>query len=48
MLLEAFLALTGRADLDLKPVIDLNHGRSVNQYEHPAGRQGARPPADHR
>lgn len=35
-LLESFLALTGRADLDLKPVIDLNAGRSVNQYEHPA------------
>jgi hypothetical protein len=36
MLLETFMALTGRADLDLKPVIDLNTGRSVNQYEHPA------------
>ena len=36
MLLEQFVALTGRADLALKPVIDLNTGRSVNQYEHPA------------
>jgi hypothetical protein len=36
MLLETFQALTGRADLVLKPVIDLNEGRSVNQYEHPA------------
>ncbi|GAB3262603.1 DUF222 domain-containing protein [Nocardioides dilutus] len=36
MLLETFLALTCRADLTLKPVIDLNTGRSVNQYEHPA------------
>jgi len=36
MLLETFMALTGRAELDLKPVIDLNTGRSVNQYEHPA------------
>ena len=35
MLLESFLALTGRADLTVKPVIDLNEDRSVNQYEHP-------------
>ncbi len=35
MLLEQFVALTGRADVDLRPVIDLNEGRSVNQYEHP-------------
>lgn len=35
MLLEDLVALTGRADVELKPVIDLNHGRSVNQYEHP-------------
>ena len=35
MLLEPFLTLTGRADLTIKPVIDLNEGRSVNQYEHP-------------
>jgi hypothetical protein len=35
MLLESFLALTGRADVELRPVIDLNQGRSVNQYEHP-------------
>jgi hypothetical protein len=36
MLLDSFLALTGRADLELKPVVDLTQGRSVNQYEHPA------------
>jgi hypothetical protein len=36
MLLESFAALTSRADLVVKPVIDLNQGRSVNQYEHPA------------
>jgi hypothetical protein len=35
MLLESFLALTGRADLVVKPVIDLNTEQSVNQYEHP-------------
>jgi hypothetical protein len=35
MLLEEFTRLTGRADIDLLPVIDLNHGRSVNGYEHP-------------
>ena len=28
--------LLGRVDIDLKPVIDLNSVRSVNQYEHPA------------
>ena len=36
MLLDQFVELTGRADLELQPVIDLNQGRSVNQYEHPA------------
>jgi hypothetical protein len=35
MLLDHFVQLTGRADLELQPVIDLNRGRSVNQYEHP-------------
>lgn len=35
MLLEQFIDLTGRADLDLLPVVDLNDGRSVNGYEHP-------------
>jgi hypothetical protein len=36
MLLEQFADLVGRVDLQLLPVIDLNHGRSVNHYEHPA------------
>lgn len=35
MLLEQFIELTGRANIELLPVIDLNEGRSVNQYEHP-------------
>lgn len=35
MLLDDFVRLTGRADVELKPVIDLNQGRSVNYYEHP-------------
>jgi hypothetical protein len=36
MLLATYGALIARADIELKPVIDLNQGRSVNQYEHPA------------
>ena len=36
MLLETYRTLIGRADIELKPVVDLNRGRSVNQYEHPA------------
>lgn len=34
-LLDDVCRLLGRLDIDLKPVIDLNAGRSVNQYEHP-------------
>ena len=36
MLLEQFVALPAGPTSTLKPVIDLNTGRSVNQYEHPA------------
>jgi hypothetical protein len=36
MLLATYRELVGRANIALKPVIDLNNGRSVNQYEHPA------------
>ncbi len=36
MLTDQVRRLVGHAHIDLKPVIDLNSGRSVNGYEHPA------------
>ena len=35
MLLDQLARLLGHAHIELKPVIDLNHSRSVNGYEHP-------------